>query len=668
MRTLQIVCWCFVFSLGAGCGDPAGGPVDGALTCGGPEDCQPGYFCVEGQCVERPPCTDLDRDGYCDRREGYDDCNDNRADIHPGAQEACDGVDNDCDETVDEDCPCEPGGTQACGTDVGACVKGSQACQAGQWGPCEGGVEPAADETCGNQLDDDCDGAVDEGCPCAEGESRACGVNLGECTPGTQVCQDGAWTACAGGTPGVPEVCGDQLDNDCDGAVDNGCACSESARPCGLNVGTCRAGTQACAAGVWGPCEGARWPEDERCDGLDNDCDRVTDEGCECVDGVLEACGSDLGECRMGTRTCAAGRFGPCLGGVEPVQELCDGRDNDCDGVADEDFPELRAPCQAGQGICARPGVMVCTADRTALVCSATPGQGNPEACNGADDDCDGATDEDFQGLGEACAIGQSACFSTGVTVCGPQGGIQCSAPVIPPQPERCDGVDNDCDTLVDENFPLVGQPCIAGVGACYAEGHYRCSGDGLAQECDAQGGQAQPEECNGVDDDCDGQVDEDWYQDCSTACGPGYRFCVGGAPGACSATTPAANDAVCDGLDDDCDGQIDEDVAGLGQACQTGTGACLSRGYYVCAAGGGTRCSAVAGSPQAEGPNYTCEDGIDNDCDGLVDGADEDDCSGGCRGLALRDLWGLQALGAALGLRMARRKRRGSTGKGGAA
>ncbi len=656
----------------AGCGNATPGLPDGSLSCSSDTDCQDGYRCRDGRCVEGPSCTDFDGDGFCDEREGYDDCNDNRADIHPGAAEVCDGLDNDCDGLTDEDVPncCSDGEERPCGTDIGACVKGVQRCQGGSWGPCQGGQQPADEEDCEDELDNDCNGAVNDGCACTEGDSRACGSNLGTCTPGVQECieEQGEWHwgPCTGGTPAVDEICGDELDNDCDGSIDNGCPCEADSRPCGTNAGVCHVGTQTCSDGVWGACVGARMPDDEICDGLDNDCDHVTDEGCECLDGQFEACGTDVGECSMGSRHCVRGRWGPCEGEVPPSAEVCDGRDNDCDGEYDENYPDLMTACTAGQGICARPGAWVCSADGSHLVCSATPGTGTDEACNGLDDDCDGETDEDFAGLGEPCSRGQGECYAAGVTVCDPAGGYVCNAEVIQPSRELCDGLDNNCDGATDESFPL-GQPCAAGVGECHSEGHYVCSAEGTEAVCDAQPLPAGSEECNGLDDDCDGRTDEELTQACSNACGNGVRYCIVGQWGECSAPPP--EDEICDYADNDCDGDTDEGFDDLGAECQAGTGACLSQGYMVCSADGqGTVCNAVAGSPQGEGDNYTCQDGIDNDCDGATDGDDSDCDSGSCRNIALEDLYGLQFLAGGLGLGLFRRRRRRSARRQGGA
>src|SRR5262245_15065635 len=92
---------------------------------------------------------------------------------------------------------------------------------------------------------------------------------------------------------------------------------------------------------------------------------------------------------------------------------------------------------------------------------------------------------------------------------------------------------------------------------------------------------------CDGVDDDCDGSVDEDYVAQ-ATSCGTGacaasgVTSCVAGVEqDSCTPGTPAANDASCDGVDDDCDGSVDEGYASLPTSC--GTGGCASDGSTAC-------------------------------------------------------------------------------------
>src|SRR5688500_4401386 len=67
--------------------------------------------------------------------------------------------------------------------------------------------------------------------------------------------------------PGATETC-DAIDQDCDGAVDTGCACEDGAsRACGSDTGVCEAGTQSCEDGTWAECVGESAPSEERCDG-----------------------------------------------------------------------------------------------------------------------------------------------------------------------------------------------------------------------------------------------------------------------------------------------------------------------------------------------------------------------------------------------------------------
>ncbi|HPV03572.1 MAG TPA: MopE-related protein, partial [Myxococcota bacterium] len=537
--------------------------------------------------------------------------------------EICDLKDNDCDNSVDEDFP-DYG--KVCFVGTGECLaSGTYVCQAGGLGvECNAVQGTPVDETC-DDRDNDCDGSVDEDYLL---KGRVCAVGVGECFA------NGVWT-CSADQSGLEcdaieglagqELC-DGLDNDCDLQIDE--LWPERETVCVVGQGACRAtGVFRCMADMSGiECSVvAGTPSPEICDGIDNDCDGSIDE--DWAD-LGRACQEGVGECLAnGVWTCTAD-----LSGVEcsanpgtPVAELCDGKDNDCDGSIDEDWTNKGTACQEGVGECLANGVIVCTADLSGVECSANPGTPVAELCDGLDNDCDGSIDEDWTNKGFACQEGVGECLDTGVIVCTADlSGVECNANPGTPVAELCDGLDNNCNGSIDETWTDKGRPCNEGVGACLDTGVWVCTADFSGIECSANPGTAVAELCDGIDNDCDGSIDETWTNK-GRACQEGVGECFDTGVWVCTADQSGIEcDAepgapvveLCDGLDNDCDGSIDEDWTNKGTACQEGVGECLANGVWTCMADlSGVECSANPGTPVAE----LC-DGKDNDCDGGID------------------------------------------------
>ena len=236
----------------------------------------------------------------------------------------------------------------------------------------------------------------------------------------------------------------------------------------------------------------------ETCNERDDDCDGEVDEGL----GVPLECVAGVGACaRSGLRRCTP--EGEAFCGAEPGDpgvELCGNeRDDDCDGGLDEGFDELGTPCAAGVGGCRREGTVVCSEDGHQAVCGAIPGEPEEELCNEEDDDCNGEVDDPLD-VGQECEVGVGPCSRRGVLECALDGSVRCSAHLVDPTPEACDGRDNDCDGRVDEGLT---RPCETACG----RGDESCVNGGWSG-CSAR--DAEPERCNDADDDCDGLVDED--------------------------------------------------------------------------------------------------------------------------------------------------------------
>ncbi len=375
------------------------------------------------------------------------------------------------------------------------------------------------DTTCDGE-DDDCDGGIDE-----EYVVDTTCYRPGLCAAGNapSSCTGGIETLCRTGTPGTEECNG--ADDDCDSVADNGLG----PIPADNVFGRCSSNVKVCN-GVDGyqPDDNNYAPAlDETCNGFDDDCDDATDEGL----GPIPA-DNVFGRCSNNVRICDGllGYQNANTNYVPALDETCNGLDDDCDEATDEGLGPV--PADNVFGRCGN-NVKICNGLLGYQNANTNYAPALDETCNGLDDDCDDATDE---GLGPIPADNIFGRCSANTQTCNGPLGYQDANTNYVPDDEICNEQDDDCDNVVDEDIAATTETCTVD-GGCAGVVTMTCQGGNMVADGACTIPEGIVDACDGIDNDCDSLTDEGFVSETAPcgedacAAGMGTTSCNDGVP-----------------------------------------------------------------------------------------------------------------------------------------